>query len=247
MQRITAGRDNLGEFAPQFAAYNDDVLFGEVWANKAVLSPKQRSMITISILLGKGILNGAFESHLRMGKVNGITKDEMVALITQGAFYAGWPNAWAAFNLLKDIYGEEGADALNHGGIFGMGEFNEAYAHYFSGKSYLKSLTKEGDYLPIHNVTFEPGCRNNWHVHTATKGGGQVLICVEGEGWYQEEGKPAQLLRAGDIVEIPANVKHWHGATKDSWFSHVAFGMPGENTANEWLEPVSDEAYDALS
>lgn len=245
MQKITAGRDNLGDFAPEFAAYNDDILFGEVWANEAILPPKTRSMITISILLGKGILSGAFESHLRMGKANGITKDEMVALITQGAFYAGWPNAWAAFNLLKDIYGEDD-DAINHGGIFGMGAFNEAYAQYFSGKSYLKSLTKEGDYLPMANVTFEPGCRNNWHVHTATKGGGQVLICVEGEGWYQEEGKPAQRLHVGDIVEIPANVKHWHGATKDSWFSHVAFSMPGEDTANEWLEPVSDEDYDAL-
>lgn len=245
-QKITAGRDQLGELAPQFAALNDDVLFGEVWANEAVLPPKIRSMITISTLMGKGILDASFEAHLRMGKVNGITKDEMVALVTQVAFYAGWPNAWAAFRLLKDIYGEPGSDALNHGGIFGMGEFNEAFSSYFSGKSYLKTLTKEGDYLPIHNVTFEPGCRNNWHIHQATSGGGQVLICVEGEGWYQEEGKPAQKLQVGDIVEIPANVKHWHGATKDSWFSHVAFSMPGENTANEWLEPVSEEDYQQL-
>lgn len=140
----------------------------------------------------------------------------------------------------------EGAAPEAHGGIFGLGEPNDAFAPYFIGQSYLNALTAPGDYLPIHNVTFEPGCRNNWHVHHASKGGGQVLICVDGEGWYQEEGKPAQHLRPGDIVEIPANVKHWHGATANSWFSHLAFEFPGEGTSNEWLEPVDDKAYNAL-
>ena len=86
-------------------------------------------------------------------------------------------------------------------------------------------------------------CRNNWHVHHATRGGGQLLLCVDGEGWYQEEGKEPQSLKAGDIVAIPAGVKHWHGAKANSWFSHLAVECPGENTSNEWLEPVDDEHY----
>lgn len=96
------------------------------------------------------------------------------------------------------------------------------------------------------NVTFEPGCRNNWHIHHATKGGGQLLICTAGEGWYQEEGKAAVSLTAGTVITIPAEVKHWHGAKKDSWFSHIAVEVPGENTSNEWCEAVDDEAYSKL-
>lgn len=130
---------------------------------------------------------------------------------------------------------------------FGLGEYNEAYAQYFSGKSYLNMLTDtEKVNLGAYNVTFEPGCRNNWHIHHAKSGGGQVLICVDGEGWFQEEGKPAQSLKPGDVVSIPANVKHWHGAKKDSWFSHIAIEVPGEETSNEWCEPVSDKDYLAL-
>ena len=134
-----------------------------------------------------------------------------------------------------------------HGGIFGLGEPNNAFAQYFIGQSYLKPLTVAGE-CPVFlaNVTFEPGCRNNWHIHKSTKGGGQILICVDGEGWYQEEGKPAQSLKPGDVVTIPANVKHWHGAKKDSWFSHIAVEVPGENTSNEWCEPVNDEEYNKL-
>ena len=132
------------------------------------------------------------------------------------------------------------------GGVFGLGAANEAFAKYFIGQSYLNVLTLPGEPLPIYNVTFEPGCRNNWHIHHAAKGGGQVLICVAGEGWYQEEGKPAQSLQVGDIVEILPNVKHWHGAKQDSWFSHLALEVPGENTSNEWCEPVTDEAYEKL-
>ena len=109
----------------------------------------------------------------------------------------------------------------------------------------MKPLAKTEN-LFIANVTFEPKCRNNWHIHRATKGGGQILICVDGKGWYQEDGKPAQSLKPGDVVTIPANIKHWHGAKKDSWFSHLAVEVPGENTGNEWLEPVTDEEYDKL-
>lgn len=134
-----------------------------------------------------------------------------------------------------------------HGGFFGIGEPNTEFAKYFVGNSYLKPLTNpQKTNVFIANVTFEPGCRNNWHIHKATKGGGQILICIDGEGWYQEEGKEAQSLKPGDVVTIPANIKHWHGSKKDSWFSHLAVEVPGENTNNEWCKPVSDEEYDNL-
>lgn len=122
---------------------------------------------------------------------------------------------------------------------FGTGSPNTAYAQYFAGESYLNPLTEPGAYpLYAANVTFEPGCRNHWHIHHAKAGGGQMLICTAGEGWYQEEGQPARSLSAGDIVAIPANVKHWHGAKEDSWFSHIAIEVPGEGTNTEWCEPV---------
>ena len=128
--------------------------------------------------------------------------------------------------------------------IFPQGGENTAYAQYFVGTSYLSILSKEQVF--IGNVTFEPGCRNNWHIHRSTRGGGQILLVTAGRGWYQEWGKPAQELHPGDVVNIPANVKHWHGAAKDSWFAHLAVEVPGEETSNEWLEAVSDEDYSKL-
>ena len=128
--------------------------------------------------------------------------------------------------------------------IFPRGGENTTFARYFVGKSYLNMLSTE--HVPIGNVTFEPGCRNNWHIHRAARGGGQILLVTAGRGWYQEWGKPARALRAGDVVNIPANVKHWHGAARDSWFAHLAVEVPGEETANEWLEPVSDADYSQL-
>ncbi len=154
----------------------------------------------------------------------------------------GWPNAWSAFRVVKEVYADD-TTVENHGGMFGIGEANTAYAKYFIGNSYLKPLTNPNETVFVANVTFEPGCRNNWHVHHATSGGGQLLLCVDGEGWYQEEGKEPQSLKAGDIVAIPAGVKHWHGAKANSWFSHLAVECPGENTSNEWFEPVDDEHY----
>ncbi len=131
--------------------------------------------------------------------------------------------------------------------IFGKGQENAGFAEYFSGMSYLNPLMEQGESsVFLANVTFEPGCRNNWHIHHADKNGGQILICAAGFGWYQEEGKPARELKPGDVVVIPANVKHWHGAKKDSWFSHIAVEVPGENTSTEWCGPVTDEAYVAL-
>ena len=128
--------------------------------------------------------------------------------------------------------------------MFGLGKPNTAFAQYFIGNSYLNPLNTEG--VNIVNVTFEPGCRNNWHIHHATKEGGQILLCTDGEGWYQEEEKKAIKLVPGSVVYIRSEVKHWHGATKDSWFSHIAIAVPGENTSNEWLEAVSDEEYNEL-
>ena len=131
--------------------------------------------------------------------------------------------------------------------VFGMGAPNDAFAQYFTVQSFLNPLTQPGaSAVSLANVTFEPGCRNNWHIHHARKGGGQLLICTAGEGWYQEEGKAAVSLTPGTVITIPANVKHWHGAKADSWFSHIAVEVPGEETANEWLEPVTDEAYRQL-
>ena len=130
---------------------------------------------------------------------------------------------------------------------FGKGQPNDAYARYFIGHSFLNPLTKAGECpIAMSNVTFEPGCRNNWHIHHAGRGGGQMLICTAGEGWYQEAGKPAQSLAPGAVVCIPAGVRHWHGAKKDSWFAHIAFDLPGEDASNEWLEPVTDEEYNSL-
>lgn len=137
---------------------------------------------------------------------------------------------------------------MNHetekAGIFGLGEKNEAFAQYFSGQSYLNPVTTAG--VGIFNVTFAPGCRNNWHIHHASKGGGQILLCISGRGWYQEWGKDAMALRPGDAVVIPPEVRHWHGASADSWFAHLAVEIPGESTSNEWCEPVSEADYRKL-
>lgn len=130
---------------------------------------------------------------------------------------------------------------------FGTGNPNDAFAKYFVGNSFLNPLTNPKDTAVfLANVTFEPGCRNNWHIHHAKSGGGQLLICTAGEGWYQEEGKDAVELKEGTVITIPPEVKHWHGAKKDSWFSHIAVEVPGEETSTEWCEEVSDEEYNKL-
>lgn len=237
----TAGRDSLGTFAPTFAEINDDVLFGEVWSGDG-LSLKTRSIITISALVSKGLIDSSFAYHLQTAKKNGVTKAEIAEILTHLAFYAGWPNAWAAFRAAKEVYDEDEP----YGGMFGLGEPNTAYAKYFIGNSYLKPLTDPKKTVFMANVTFEPRCRNNWHIHKAEEGGGQILLCTSGNGWYQEWGKAPVALREGDVITIPANVKHWHGATKDGWFSHIAVEVPGKNASTEWCEPVSDEEYDKL-
>ena len=203
----TAGRAQLGEFAPKFAELNDDVLFGQVW-NRKGLSPHDRSMVTIATLVGKGIIDSSLTHHLQFAKSNGVTRTEIAEMLTHIAFYAGWPNAWGAFRMAKDVWaddatGDNGKAAFQREMIFPIGEPNTAYAKYFVGNSYLAPIS--GEQIPFNNVTFEPRCRN-----------------------------------------IPANVKHWHGAAADSWFAHLAFEIPGENTSNEWLDPVAAEEYDRL-
>lgn len=236
-----AGRKGLGDLAPKFAELNDDVLFGEVWSRVDKLSLRDRCMITIVALVSKGIFDNSLKYHIANAKAHGVTKEEMVEIITHIAFYVGWPNAWAVFPYVREVYQDE---KITKEPLFGLGKPNDAYAKYFIGQSYLNHLNIEG--VSIANVTFEPACRNNWHIHRATKGGGQILLCTDGEGYYQEEGKEVRKLHPGDVVYIAPNLKHWHGASKDSYFTHLAIEVPGENTHTEWLEPVSEEEYSKL-
>ena len=248
----TAGRTALGEYAPQFAHFNDDVLFGENWNNQDI-DLKTRSIITVVSLMSMGITDSSLKFHLQNAKAHGVTQKEIAAVITHVAFYAGWPKAWAVFNLAKEVwnvnegdlpYEDEAMRAHAKEMVFPIGASNEAYAQYFIGKSYLAPVSTSQ--VGIYNVTFEPGCRNNWHIHHAKSGGGQILVCVAGRGCYQEWGKPVQTLSPGDVVNIPAGVKHWHGATADSWMSHLAIEVGGENTSTEWCEVVSDEDFGKL-
>ncbi|MCC8071081.1 MAG: carboxymuconolactone decarboxylase family protein [Bacteroidales bacterium] len=238
----TAGRTQLGDFAPEFAHLNDDILFGEVWNRQAALPARDRSIVTVVALMAQGLTDSSFRHHLEFAKANGITRTEIAEILTHAAFYAGWPKAWAAFRQAKEVWPleEETVDAgkAAHAAemIFPIGAPNDAYAQYFDGQSYLAPVNVDG--VRISNVTFEPGCRNHWHVHHATKGGGQMLIAVGGRGYYQIWGEEPVEMLPGDIKYIPAGVKHWHGAAPDTWFSHLAFELPGEDTSNEWLEAV---------
>ena len=253
MEKIvqTAGRNALGTFAPEFAHYNDDVLFGENWNNQDI-DVKTRSIITVVALMASGITDSSLKFHLENAKNHGVTQKEIAAIITHVAFYAGWPKGWAVFNLAKEVWNvDEAVDAAidakaKHEAsmMFPIGQPNDAFAKYFIGQSYLAPVSTSQ--VGVFNVTFEPGCRNNWHIHHAKSGGGQILICIAGRGYYQEWGKDPVELHPGDCINIPAEVKHWHGAAPDSWFSHLAIEVPGEETSNEWCEPVDDEQYGKL-
>ena len=244
----TAGRTALGNFAPEFAHYNDDVLFGENWNNHDI-DHKTRGIVTVVALMSSGVTDSSMKFHLENAKKAGVTKKEIAAIITHTAFYAGWPKGWAVFNMAKEVWNEEvkAADAKaahENSMIFPIGKPNDGFARYFIGQSFIAPVSVEQ--VGIFNVTFEPGCRNNWHIHHADKGGGQILVCVAGRGYYQEWGKDAVEMKPGDCINIPVGVKHWHGAAPDSWFSHLAVEVPGENGSNEWLEPVDDEQYGVL-
>ena len=243
----TAGRTQLGDFAPAFAHLNDDVLFGEVW-NEEAIDVKTKCIITVVSLMASGITDSSLGYHLQNAKNNGVTKAEIAAIITHATMYVGWPKGWAVFRQAKEIWNEAepaqtAKDAYQNTIFFPIGEENP-YGQFFVGQSYLAPVSTEQ--VPVFNVTFEPGCRNNWHIHRASSGGGQMLICVGGRGWYQEWGREPVEMTPGTVVNIPANVKHWHGAAADSWFSHLAIEVAGEDSANEWLEQVSDEEYSKL-
>lgn len=228
-------------FAPATDYYLKAHLFGDIFA-RDVLTYQEREMVTVSALASIPGVEPQLKSHIRGAKNMGVSDAEIHAIPEVLKAKVGDAEAYRVMKAICEVYSEpytEGKPVENM--IFPKGELNTAYAKYFIGNSYLAPLLK--DTLPMSNVTFEPRCRNNWHVHHKT---GQILICVGGEGWYQEWGKPAQKLHPGDVVNIPAEAKHWHGATADSWFQHIAIHIPTEGATNEWLEPVSDEEYDKL-
>ncbi len=243
----TAGREQLGDFAPMFAHLNDDVLFGEVW-NADALDTKTKCILTVTSLMASGIADSSLIYHLQNAKKHGVTKEEIAAIITHVTMYVGWPKGWAVFRLAKEVWNEEEQgltekERYQNTIFFPIGDPNP-YGEFFVGQSYLAPVSEKQ--VPIFNVTFEPECRNNWHVHHADKGGGQMLICVGGRGYYQEWGKEPVEMTPGSVINIPVDVKHWHGAAPDSWFSHLALEIPGENGSNEWLEAVDDEQYGRL-
>lgn len=236
----TAGRDNLGDLAPVFAHLNDDVLFGEVWSREDSLSLHDRSMITCAALMAQGLFP-QLESHMNLAKKNGVTRDEMVELVTHLSFYAGWPKAWNAFGLVRKVYGEDATESAPLHGPFPLGD--PADGPNFTGHAWLQMLGN----LPAGgagNVTFERGCYNRWHTHPK----GQILLVTAGHGWEQQEGRPARELHAGDVVVCPPNVRHWHGAATDSTMTHIAITPLGDDgSAVDWLEFPDADAYAKLN
>ena len=220
-----------------------------MWSRTDKLGLRDRSLVTVTSLISQGITDNSLIFHLQSAKKNGITRTEIAEIITHIGFYAGWPKAWAAFNLAKDVWaedavGEDAKAAFQRGMIFPVGEPNTAYAKYFTGNSYLAPISREQ--VNISNVTFEPRCRNNWHIHRAKSGGGQMLIGVAGRGWYQEKrgNLPWKFSRAR--LSVFRQTSSTGMAAADCWFAHLAFEVPGESAFNEWLEPVTDEEYDNL-
>lgn len=228
-------------FAPATDYYLKAHLFGDIFA-RDILTHAEREIVTVSALASLPGVESQLKSHISGAKNMGVSNEEIHAIPRVLAAKVGDMEAYRAAKAIAEVYGEpfsEGKPVEQM--MFPKGEPNTAYARYFIGNSYLAPLLSVG--LTMSNVTFEPRCRNNWHIHHK---GGQILICVGGEGWYQEWGKPARKLRPGDVVNILAEVKHWHGATADSWFQHIAISIPAEGASNEWLEAVTDEEYGKL-
>lgn len=224
-------------FSPALNYYLKAHLFGDIF-KRDTLTPAERELVTVSALSGLRGVPSQLKSHVRGALNMGVTQEQLDELAVLLADKVGRNEA---LRLRQAMGKEEGvpADALK----FPLGQENVNYSKYFIGKSYLAPLASGEGKLPVHNVTFEPGCRNNWHIHHK---GGQILICVSGRGWYQQEGMDPIELREGTVVDIPAEVKHWHGAAKDSYFQHIALGVPAEGASTTWLEAVSDEEYQKL-
>ena len=212
----TEVKGKLFEFAPAIDEYLKAHLFGDIFARDN-LDWKTRELATIAMLASRDGVESQLKAHIEIGKHNGLTDSEVEEIL--------------------DIASEAKAKNV----VFGFGELNP-YGKYFTGKSYLKPITTENG-VPMYNVTFEPKCRNNWHIHHK---GGQILLVTQGRGWYQAWGEEPRELKAGDVVNIPPETKHWHGAAKDSWFTHIAVEVPSDGGSNEWLEPVTDEEYNKL-
>ncbi len=221
--------------------------FGDYYTRKG-LDLNTRELLTMAILVNLGT-----EPQLK-AHIGANLKIRTAEYVEQAIYnclpYCGYPRTLNALRLFKEAAAETKTATVaktvpgKDWSVFPVGKPNDAYAKYFVGKSYLDMINTEQ--VGVGNVTFEPACRNNWHIHHAKKGGGQILIATAGRGYYQEWGKPAVELKPGDVVNIPAGVKHWHGAAPGSWFQHLAIEVPGEGTSNEWLEPVSDEEYARL-
>lgn len=216
-QTKLVGKKVKGEiytFAPAIDAYLKEHLFADIFS-RGILDDQEREIATIAALSSMDDVTPQLLAHIQIGKNVGLNQKQIdeILKVTRSTKQP----------------------------LFGQGEPNTAYAKYFIGQSYLQPLCDEQ--VHISNVTFEPKCRNNWHIHHK---GGQILLVTEGRGWYQEWDKEPRELKKGDVVNIPPEVKHWHGAAKDSWFTHIAIAVPAEDASTEWLEEVSDEEYNKL-
>ena len=241
--RLGGGKPFSYTFAPATDYYLKAHLFGDIFA-RDVLSFADREIATVSALSSIKGVEPQLKAHVRGALNMGVTEGELREIPSVLESKVGEVEAYRARKAIAEHFGESFTKGKPiEDMVFPKGEPNTAYAKYFIGNSYLAPLLGKDAGIGMSNVTFEPRCRNNWHVHHK---GGQILICVGGEGWYQEEGKPAQRLVPGMVVNIPAEVKHWHGATADSWFQHIAIAVPAEGATTDWLEPVTDEAYDSL-
>lgn len=241
--KLGGGKPFNYTFAPATDYYLKAHLFGDIFARNN-LSFADREIVTISALSSIEGLDPQLKSHVAGSRNMGVSDEELQSLPDALSEQVGALEAWRCRKAVAEVLGKP----FNEGrpvdfNVWPKGNLNTAYAKYFIGNSYLALLAKGEGHLPVSNVTFEPRCRNNWHIHHK---GGQILICIAGRGWYQEWGKPAQELLPGTVIDIPAEVKHWHGAAKDSWFQHIALGVPAEGASTEWLEPVTDEEYNKL-
>ncbi len=240
--RLRGGHPLTYSFAPATDYYLKAHLFGDIFA-RDVLTHSEREIATVSALAAMPGVEAQLKSHVSGSRNMGVTDAQLHALPGLLRTRVGEMEGHRAAKAVAEVFGEKFDEGKPLGNaVFPKGEPNTAFAKYFTGNSYLATVLGEGK-LPVYNVTFEPRCRNNWHIHHR---GGQVLICVGGEGWYQEWGKPARRLRPGDTVSVPPETKHWHGAAAKSWFAHLAIEIPAEGATNEWLEPVSDAEYDVL-